>query len=541
MTDTLPLPPVLLLILDGVGWGRRDDSDALFMARTPQVDALLSSAPWCLLKAHGTAVGLPSDADMGNSEVGHNAMGAGRVFDQGAKLVDDAVATGRIWASEAWRKIVQHETIHLIGLVSDGNVHSHVNHLIALIHRAVADGAKRLRVHALTDGRDVSARSALTWIEPLEALLAGLPIDAAIATGGGRMNITMDRYEADWEMVKRGWHCHVHAQGRRFASASEAISTLYAEDPAVDDQWLPAFVVGDYGGMADGDAAVLFNFRGDRAIELSRAFDEGDGFSAFDRGARPRITFAGLMEYDGDTHVPASYLVSPPAIDDTVGERLSAAGARVLALSETQKFGHVTFFFNGNRSARLPGETWIEVASPTVPFDQAPAMAAVEVTDRAVEAIRSRTFDQIRINLANGDMVGHTGRMAATVAAMEVVDGCVGRIAAAMAEVGGVLLITADHGNADQMVELDKKGAKILGPDGAPKPRTSHSLNPVPFVLVDASGLWRLREPARDPARWSDPAEGPALESIARVGATLLTLSGLHVPGSYLPSLVERR
>ena len=502
---------------------------------------MFSTAPWCLLKAHGTAVGLPSDADMGNSEVGHNAFGAGRIFDQGAKLVDEAVASGRIWESKAWKRIVRHQTVHFIGLLSDGNVHSHVNHLLALIHRAVAEGVKRIRVHALTDGRDVSARSALIWIEPLEATLARLPIDAAIATGGGRMNITMDRYEADWPMVKRGWDCHVHAAGRRFGSASEAIRTLYAEDPQVDDQWLPAFVVGDYAGMADGDAAVLFNFRGDRAIELSRAFDEGEEFSEFDRGIRPDVTFAGLMEYDGDTHVPAHFLVWPPAIDDTVGERLSAAGAKVLALSETQKFGHVTFFFNGNRSAQLPGETWIEVPSPHVPFEQAPAMSAVQVTDRAVEAIRGRSFDQIRINLANGDMVGHTGRMAATVAAMEVVDGCVGRIAAAVEEVGGVLLITADHGNADLMVELDKKGAKILAPDGSPKPQTSHSLNPVPFVLLDASGLWRLTEPTRDLARWSEPATAQATESIARIGATLLTLAGLPVPETYLPSLVARR
>lgn len=541
MTETSARPLVVLLILDGVGWGQRDGSDALCVANTPNLNRLFQTEPWCLLKAHGTAVGLPSDADMGNSEVGHNAMGAGRIFDQGAKLVDEAIATGRIWGSDAWKTIVQHQTVHLIGLVSDGNVHSHVNHLNALISRAVVDGVKRLRVHALTDGRDVSARSALTWIEPLEAMLASLPIDGAIATGGGRMHMTMDRYEADWPMVKRGWDCHVHAQGRRFGSASEAIRTLYAEDPAVDDQWLPAFVVGDYTGMADGEAAVLFNFRGDRAIELSRAFDEDERFTAFDRGFRPSVTYAGLMEYDGDLHVPRSYLVSPPSIDDTVGERLSAAGLKVLAVSETQKFGHVTYFFNGNRSARLPGETWIEVPSPNVPFDQAPAMSASAVTNEAVAAIEGGTFDQIRINLANGDMVGHTGKMSATVKALEVVDACVGRLEAAVRAAGGVLLITADHGNADQMFELDKKGEWIWGEDGAPKPRTSHSLNPVPFVLVDCTGRWRLTEPLRDPATWAWPAETLPTAGIARIGATLLTLAGLPVPPEYLPPLVAPR
>jgi len=532
--------PVVLLILDGVGWGRRDETDAFYLANTPNIDALLSTRPWCLLKAHGTAVGLPSDADMGNSEVGHNAMGAGRVFDQGAKLVDEAISSGRIWQSSAWQAVIRGGTLHLLGLLSDGNVHSHIQHLRALVDRAASDGVTRLRVHVLTDGRDVPARSALSWVEPLEAQLAALPIDAAIATGGGRMRITMDRYEAEWDMVARGWACHVGGQGRRFASASEAIRTLYAEDPKVDDQWLPPFVVGDYDGMHDGDAVVLFNFRGDRAVQISRAFEEGPEFHKFERHPHPAVTYAGMMEYDGDLHLPRRYLVSPPAIADTVGERLSRAGLRALSLSETQKFGHVTYFFNGNRSARLPGETWLEVPSPLGPFDRVPAMAAREVAAQAVEALDGGGFDHVRINLANGDMVGHTGDMAATIAALEVVDDAVGEIVAATRRAGGVLLLTADHGNAELKVEVDKKGRVLLDQDGRPKPKTSHTLNPVPFVLVDDGDQWCLNMPLRDPATWSAPArpdEAPEA-GIARIGATLLTLSGVEVPPDYLPSLV---
>lgn len=524
--------PVVLCILDGVGWGRRDDGDAVHLAATPNLDRLRETASFCLLKAHGRAVGMPSDNDMGNSEVGHNAMGAGRVFDQGASLVKQAIDSGRIWESRAWRTAASTSgTLHLLGLVSDGNVHSHIDHLRALIQRASEAGVRRLRVHVLTDGRDVAARSALSWVRPLETMLAALPGDFAVATGGGRMLITMDRYEADWGMVERGWRCHVHAEGRRFPSASQAIEALYAENPGVDDQYLPTFVVGDYTGMADGDAVLFFNFRGDRAIEISRAFEEED-FSAFSRAPLPAVTYAGMMEYDGDLHVPRSYLVSPPSIDDTVGERMAAAGLTVMSISETQKFGHVTFFFNGNRSAAMDGETWTEVPSEVVPFDQHPQMSADEVTDKACEAITSGAFDHVRINIANGDMVGHTGVLSATISAMEVVDACVGRLETAVRAAGGVLLITADHGNADEMFQVNKKtGQYTIGADGHRRPSTSHSRNPVPFFLLDTTNQWALV-----PDDSGDPAG-----SIARIGATLLSLVGLTPPEHYLPTLVRQK
>ncbi len=528
--------PVVLAILDGVGWGRRDDTDAVAMARTPNLDRLLATAPHALLRAHGRAVGLPSDADMGNSEVGHNAMGAGRVIDQGATLVDEALRTGACFEGAAWHDLLAATraggTLHFVGLVSDGNVHSHVAHLRALVERAVRDGVGRIRVHALTDGRDVSERSALTWITPLEAWLATLP-DACIASGGGRMQITMDRYDADWDMVKRGWDCHVHGVGLPFASATDAITALYAADPKVNDQWLPAFVVtregAPVGRIADGDAVVFFNFRGDRAIEFSRCMELSApiDLSGPDGRPAPRTTFAGMMQYDGDLGLPARFLVPPPRIDHTVGQALAAAGKRTYAISETQKFGHVTYFYNGNRSGYVDPalETYVEIPSDRVPFEQAPDMKAREITAAAVLAISGGAYDMVRLNLANGDMVGHSGDFAATVRAMETVDACVGELEAAVRAAGGVMIVTADHGNADEMVELDKKGAPLLQ-DGRRKPRTSHSLNPVPCILVDASGTWTLAAP---------PDAG-----IANLGATVLELCGVAAPAAYLPSIVRR-
>jgi 2,3-bisphosphoglycerate-independent phosphoglycerate mutase len=534
--------PVVLAILDGVGRGRGDDTDAVASARTPNLDRLLATAPHGWLAAHGRAVGLPSDADMGNSEVGHNAMGAGRVLDQGAMLVEAALSSGAVWDGAAWKEIVaagRSATLHVLGLLSDGNVHAHVEHLRAVVARAAAEGVGRIRVHVLSDGRDVSERSVLTWLAPLEAWLATLP-DARVASGGGRMHITMDRYEADWPMVKRGWDCHVHGVGRAFPSACDAVHAFYDADPKINDQWLPAFVVtgpdgAPAGRIADGDAVVLVNFRGDRALEISRCFEAPSGgtpvpidLSGPGGAPAPRVTYAGMMQYDGDLRVPARFLVAPPAIDRTVGQYLAAAGRRSFVVSETQKFGHATYFFNGNRSGLIDPalERYEEVPSDRVPFEQAPAMQAHAITARAVEAVRSGRWDHVRLNLANGDMVGHTGDFAATVAAVETVDACVGELEAAVREAGGVLVVTADHGNADLMVELDGKGRPIEV-DGRRTPRTSHSLNPVPVILVDASGQWDLHVP--------DGA------GIASLGATVLALCGIDRPEGYLPSLVSLR
>ena len=508
--------PVVLCILDGVGLGDHGPGDAVWHARTPTLDRLMAEHPWVPIAAHGRAVGLPSDQDMGNSEVGHNALGAGRVFDQGAKLVDLALADGSAFGT-TWDWLTAEGTLHLLGLLSDGNVHSHVEHLLALVARAASDGVERLRVHMLTDGRDVPERSALPYVERLEAALAATGLDYRIASGGGRMRITMDRYEAEWDMVLRGWDCHVHGVGRPFRSAAEAITRLYEEDPSTDDQWLPAFVIVEdgepVGRVRDGDGVLFFNFRGDRGIEISRAFE---GRAPIERGDAPEVRYAGMMQYDGDDLVPRRYLVEPPAIDRTVGEHLAANGRRSFAISETQKYGHVTYFFNGNKSGLVDAEreAYEEIPSDVIPFDQAPEMKARAITARAVEAIGSGRWDHVRLNLANGDMVGHTGDFEATVRAVEVVDACVGALERATLEAGGVLIVTADHGNADDMLQKD-----------GVTPRTSHSLNPVPFVLVDPSGRWALAE-----------LEAPGL---ANAGAALLALAGLQPPDDYVPSLVR--
>lgn len=489
--------PVVLLIMDGVGFGKYAEGDAVKAARTETLDRLFATCPWTALKAHGTAVGLPSDADMGNSEVGHNAMGCGRVFAQGAKLVDQSIETGAMFSGRTWQDLIanvrkNNGTLHFLGLLSDGNVHSNISHLRAMVARAKADGVGRVRVHALLDGRDVGETSALEYFDPFEAYLAELSddsFDARIASGGGRMVITMDRYNANWEMVRRGWDIHVHGEGRQFSSAHEAIQTLRAETGAID-QDLPGFVIAEngepVGPVLDGDSFILFNFRGDRAIEISRAFDE-KGLDTFDRGRIPDVMYAGMMEYDGDLHIPSRYLVQPPAIDRTLAEYLCATGLRQFSISETQKFGHVTYFFNGNKSGKFDGnlEQYVEIPSDIVPFEQRPWMKCAEIADRLIAEIESGKWDFFKLNFPNGDMVGHTGVFQAVVCSMEAMDIQIGRIAKAVEKAGGILLITADHGNSDDMYEHTKTGEVKKKADGTPCAKTSHSLNPVPFIVYD--------------------------------------------------------
>lgn len=524
---------VVLCILDGVGWIEDRPDNAVSGAETPHLDQLMAGAHARTLRAHGTAVGLASDKDMGNSEVGHNALGCGQVVDQGAKRVDLALRSGEAFETPCWKRLTARPALHVIGLLSDGNVHAHIDHLLLLLRRAAADGVKTLRVHMLTDGRDVAPRSALTYLTVLEAELASLRdqgVDACIASGGGRMHMTMDRYGADWPMVERGWNCHVHGEGRIFASAGEAVSTYYAEDPDVDDQWLPAFVIAGQDGqpvgpIRSGDAVLLSNFRGDRALEISEAFD-AESFSHFERNRPDDVFYAGMMEYDGDLKVPRNYLVEPPQIDDTVSHQLSAHGLRSFACSETQKFGHVTYFFNGNRAAPIDAalERWVEVPSDNRPFDEAPWMKAAEVTDVVIEALAQGDYDFVRCNLANGDMVGHTGNLQATKVAMAAVDLQLGRLQEAAARHGAVLLVTADHGNADEMVQ--RSGGKVLTDEaGTPIPKTSHTLAPVPFAMVG---------PCKKTLRHDVSDAG-----IASVGSTVLDLLGVTVPTGWAPTLLE--
>jgi 2,3-bisphosphoglycerate-independent phosphoglycerate mutase len=489
----------MTIVLDGVGASPRREGNAIFHARTPVLDLLLSRYPHTTLKAHGTAVGMPSDDDMGNSEVGHNAIGAGQVYDQGASLVNQAIASEELFRGQAWREIVDNardrgSTLHFIGLLSDGNVHSHIDQLKALVLRAKQDGQRRVRLHLLLDGRDVPETSALEYVEPLERFLAELRddgFDPRIASGGGRMNITMDRYEANWGMVERGWHIHVLGEGRYFDSASQAIATLREESQGVIDQDLPPFVIAEsgqpVGPIRDGDSVVFFNFRGDRAIEISRAFTEPD-FDAFDRVRFPDVVYAGMLQYDGDLKLPERFLVAPPAIAHTIGELLSTEGVPQLAISETQKYGHVTYFWNGNRSGKFDDalETYLEIPSDVVPFEQRPWMKSAEITDELIRQLQTGKHRAVRVNYANGDMVGHTGSFDAAIIAIEAVDLALSRLLPAVDASGGIAIVTADHGNADEMYELDEKtGEPIKNPDGSFAAKTSHTLNPVPCILYD--------------------------------------------------------
>ncbi len=534
-----PKGPVVLVVMDGIGRGAGDEADAVSIASTPTLDRLWVPGARAELRAHGKAVGLPTEDDMGNSEVGHNALGAGKIYAQGAKLVGRAIQNGSLFEGETWKRVVERGAkggaIHFIGLHSDGNVHSHLDHLEAMLGAAAKAGAKKLCLHALLDGRDVPPTSALEYIERTEKFLAGLKqagVDARIVSGGGRMKITMDRYEADWPMVERGWKTHVLGEGKQYRSAAEAVQSLRDANPGVIDQDLPPFIVSPPAPIADGDAVVMYNFRGDRAIEISRAFDD-DTFDKFDRVRRPDVFYAGMMEYDGDLHIPRSYLVSPPEIERPMGEILATAHVPQLAISETQKYGHVTYFWNGNRSGMFDNgtETYIEVPSDRVPFEQRPWMKAAEITDRLIEELRTGKHRFARVNYANGDMVGHTGAFDATIIAVETVDLQLARLAKAIEELQGILVVTADHGNADEMFQRDKHGKVMRDKQGQPVAKTSHTLNPVPFLIHD---------PMRGD-RYEIDAERAKTAGIANVTATCIELLGFVPPDDLESSLLRFR
>jgi 2,3-bisphosphoglycerate-independent phosphoglycerate mutase len=534
--------PLVLVIMDGFGIGKRNQGNAIYLARTPHLDELKKNYLNTTLKAHGKAVGLPSDKDMGNSEVGHNALGAGRIFDQGAKLVNNAIETGKIFNTEIWAKLIEKpryekKTLHCIGLLSDGNVHSHIDHLFTIIEKANTLDIKKVRVHILLDGRDVPATSALIYVDKLEHFLDQFRqkgMDYRIASGGGRMVTTMDRYEADWNIVKRGWEAHVLGRARPFKSAREAIETFKKEDPEITDQYLPAFTIVDESGpcgpIVDGDSVIFFNFRGDRAIEICNAFEEKD-FDKFTREEYPDVFFAGMMEYDGDLKIPKNYLVFPPDIENTISEYLTLSNCRQYAISETQKFGHVTYFWNGNRSGKFDNklETYEEIPSDRVEFDQRPWMKAAEITDRVIHTLRNEKYDFLRLNYPNGDMVGHTGNIMAAIIAAEAVDLCLGRLLHEVKEQRGIAVITADHGNLEEMYDMDKKKQiKIDKKTGEKMTKTSHSLNPVPFIIYDPE--------YNNEYKIAKLAEPPGL---ANVASTLLLLLGYNPPEEYLPPVID--
>jgi 2,3-bisphosphoglycerate-independent phosphoglycerate mutase len=345
------------------------------------------------------------------------------------------------------------------------------------------------------------------------------------------MVITMDRYNADWEMVRRGWQTHVLGEGREFSNPHEAIETLRKETSAID-QDLPPFVISEngvpVGPIVDGDSVILFNFRGDRALEITKAF-EAETLDEFDRVRHPKVEYAGMMEYDGDMHVPKQYLVTPPSIDRTLAEYLCASNVRQYSISETQKYGHVTYFFNGNRTGKFDEklETYVEVPSDNVPFEQRPWMKCADITDNVIKAVKSGKYDFIKLNYPNGDMVGHTGNYQAVVCSMEAMDLQIARLKSVVEQYGGILILTADHGNADDMYEHDKKGNVKRKEDGSPKSKTAHSLNPVPFIIVDPNYNGEYSTTLR---------EGLGISSIP---ATCMQLLGFEPPEDYDQSIIE--
>ncbi len=533
--------PIVLIIMDGVGIKEIETGNAVTGAKKPILDNCMKNYPMQKLKAHGTAVGLPSDGDMGNSEVGHNAIGAGQVYSQGAKLVSESLASKSMYQSEVWQSLVADAkkggTMHFIGLLSDGNVHSHIDHLLAMLDEAKEEGVEKVRIHILLDGRDVGETSALQYVDQLEAKLSELSDathDYRIASGGGRMVITMDRYGANWGMVEAGWKTHVLGEGRQFATAKEAIETFRSEIPNVIDQDLPAFVIAENGApvgtIEDGDSVILYNFRGDRAQELTVAFESGADFDKFDRVRVPNVNYAGMLEYDGDLHIPKKFLVSPPVIRNTLGELLANKGIAQLAISETQKYGHVTYFFNGNRSSKFNDdlEEYIEIPSDIVPFEQRPWMKSAEITDKLVELISENKYPFMRVNFPNGDMVGHTGVFESAVIGVESVDIALKRILPAIDAVGGMAIITADHGNAEEMYELAKDGSPKADKDGRIKAKTSHTLNPVPCIFYDNTEN-------------KDKYEVVDSESygLANIAATIADLLGVEKPECWEKSMIK--
>ena len=513
--------PVVLAVLDGFGCGDGGPGDAVALAATPNLDHFLARYPHVKLKAHGTAVGLPSDENTGNSEVGHNALGTGQICWQRASLVERAMESGEIFRTEGWRLLVRNclehgRPLHLLGLLSDANDHSHIRHLKALLRQARQENLPRVCCHVILDGFDTTypASEFAAQIEVVLAELRDEAHDYRIVSGGGCLAITMDRYGADWAMVERGWNAHVHGVGRQFPDALTAIRTLGQEGYADAD--IPAFVVADANGpigtIKNGDSVLLFNFRGDRAEEIARAFDE-PAFDKFDRGGVTDVCFVGIMPYDDNTGLPRHYLVEKPQFRNTMTELFCRAGLREYALSETQKYGHVTYFWNGNRTGMVDEtlECYEEIPSDLGPAEAKPAMKSVEITDRMVEVMAEGRFDFLRCNYPNGDMVGHSGNLEAAIAAVEAVDQALGRLMEAAERYGYVLCIAADHGNVEKMLDHGQ-------------PHVGHSCNPIRFLLCD-------------PDRNHVLGEGPY--GLANVAGTIAQLLEIQPPDCWEPGMLQ--
>ncbi len=471
--------PVVLAVLDGVGLAPDSPGNAVSKARTTFLGKAATDYLHIALNASGEAVGLVP-GQMGNSEVGHNTMGAGQAIKQGISRINEAFDTAEIFESEAWKKAISTKgTLHFAGIFSDGGVHSHIDHLKKMIQKAYVEGVKTIRIHAVFDGRDVPPQSEPKYIHELEQFVVQFPgLDCRIASGGGRMTTVADRYMSDWTVVARGWDMMVNGEADYyFKDLDEAISILRRINPEVQDQYLPAFVIVDendqpVGKIKKGDSLIYFDFRADRAIEIAMAFTYYD-FPYFNRGkySPDDVYFVGMTEYNSDTHVPEHRLVEPVAIKNTLNQFLGKRGISDFAISETVKFGHITYYFNGNSYEKADGEVFAEVPSYKEPFETRPWMKCAEITDEVIKRMGDYKF--VRLNFPGGDMVGHTADLEATIIAMESIDLSLARIAAEVDKLGGVLVVVADHGNAEEL--LDEAGEK----------KTAHTTNKVPCVIYD--------------------------------------------------------
>ncbi|MDO4508253.1 MAG: 2,3-bisphosphoglycerate-independent phosphoglycerate mutase [Candidatus Saccharibacteria bacterium] len=518
--------PVVLAILDGVGLAVDGPGNAVARARTLFLEKAAREYPHVALDASGEAVGL-TPGQMGNSEVGHNTIGAGQIIKQGLARVDEALGTGEAFKTEAWKGAISRAknsgTLHFSGIFSDGGVHSSIDHLEKMVEQAYRDGVRRMRLHAVFDGRDVLPQSEPKFIRRFEKFAKQFnDADIRIASGGGRMVCVSDRYESDWDMVKRGFDMMVYGRADHyFKNAEEAIIELRAENPEVQDQNLPPFVIVEENGepvgkVLPGDALIYFDFRADRAIEIAQAFIYRD-FPYFDRGnySPDDIFFVGMTEYNSDTHVPEHRLVEPVEIHNTLNQFLAEHGVSQFACSETVKFGHVTYYFNGNSYERAKGEKFYEVESYDGALEERPWMRTAEVTDKIIEEMPNYKF--LRLNFPGGDMVGHTADLVATTMAVEAVDLSLRRIADKVRELKGVLIIIADHGNAEEV--LTREGNK----------KTSHTTNPVPFILYDATENREKYE-----------IRGGKKYGLSNVAATIATLFGLeNYPEEWQESIIR--
>ncbi|MFN3587160.1 MAG: 2,3-bisphosphoglycerate-independent phosphoglycerate mutase [Moraxellaceae bacterium] len=496
---TVARTPRVLIILDG--WGHSDDTryNAIAHAHAPHFKRLWAECPHTLISGSGMDVGLPV-GQMGNSEVGHTNLGAGRVVYQDLTRISKAIADGEFAQNPELTRAVDlavanGRALHVFGLLSDGGVHSHEEHIQAMVQMAAARGATTIYVHAFLDGRDTPPRSAAGYIAHLEQAIAGR---GRIASLCGRY-YAMDR-DNNWDRVARAWELLAHGRGEfSAATAQEGLTAAYAREE--NDEFVKPTLIGEPAFVQDGDSIIFMNFRADRARQITRAFVVPD-FDKFDRGTVPALAaFVQLTEYAADIPAPVAY--GPQSLANVFGEYLAALGKTQLRIAETEKYAHVTFFFNGGREEPFAGEDRILIPSPKVAtFDLKPEMSAYEVTDKLVEAIESGKYDAIICNYANGDQVGHTGIFEAAVKAVEAVDVCLGRVEAAVRRMGGEMLVTADHGNVEQM--FDESSQQAL---------TAHTTDPVPFIYVGPRQV-RLQD-------------GGVLADVA---PTLLTLMDLPVP-----------